>query len=247
MKTLPWSLLDRVSRSFGLSLRLLPGRVREPIALAYLLARLSDTEADGARTPSEHELLSHRAGIEALLGGAPDADLIRAVWATIQEGQRFDLGRFANGTNTPLSASERDRYTYLVAGCVGEFWTDVCARHLPRFSRMPVGQLRQLGCRFGKALQLVNILRDRRADAANGRIYVAEEDVPATLAAARDHLTAATSYCQSLRPGRLRAACNLPRLLAAETLDLIAVSPDTPGLKVPRSRLWQLFVQAWLV
>ena len=32
------------------------------------------------------------------------------------------------------TAAELDEYTYLVAGCVGEFWTRVCAAHLPRYS-----------------------------------------------------------------------------------------------------------------
>lgn len=44
-------LLTRVSRSFGLSLRLLPPEVRPVISLAYLLARTSDTLADAARVP----------------------------------------------------------------------------------------------------------------------------------------------------------------------------------------------------
>ena len=41
-------LLTSVSRSFGLSLRLLPPEVRPVISLAYLLARTSDTLADAA-------------------------------------------------------------------------------------------------------------------------------------------------------------------------------------------------------
>ena len=41
-------LLASVSRSFYLSIRLLPRRLRAPIGLAYLLARASDTIADSA-------------------------------------------------------------------------------------------------------------------------------------------------------------------------------------------------------
>lgn len=41
-------LLKAVSRSFYLSLRLLPGPMREPLSLGYLLARASDTLADTA-------------------------------------------------------------------------------------------------------------------------------------------------------------------------------------------------------
>ncbi|MGZ5554019.1 MAG: squalene/phytoene synthase family protein, partial [Chthoniobacterales bacterium] len=39
-------ILRAVSRSFYLSIRLLPAKLRDPIALAYLLARATDTIAD---------------------------------------------------------------------------------------------------------------------------------------------------------------------------------------------------------
>src|ERR1043166_1458944 len=42
-------LLRSVSRSFYLSIRILPARLREPVALAYLLARSADTVADTAQ------------------------------------------------------------------------------------------------------------------------------------------------------------------------------------------------------
>ena len=43
------ALLRSVSRSFYLSIRFLPAQLREPIALAYLLARTTDTVADAAQ------------------------------------------------------------------------------------------------------------------------------------------------------------------------------------------------------
>ena len=47
-------LLASVSRSFGLSLRLLPAHVRPVISLAYLLARISDTLADASNVTITH-------------------------------------------------------------------------------------------------------------------------------------------------------------------------------------------------
>ncbi|MFL6500374.1 MAG: squalene/phytoene synthase family protein [Candidatus Udaeobacter sp.] len=44
-------ILRSVSRSFYLSIRFLPAQLREPIALAYLLARTTDTVADTAQIP----------------------------------------------------------------------------------------------------------------------------------------------------------------------------------------------------
>ena len=49
-------LLSRVSRSFYLTLRALPSVLREPISLAYLLARASDTIADTELVPSRRRL-----------------------------------------------------------------------------------------------------------------------------------------------------------------------------------------------
>ena len=46
------ALLRGVSRSFYLSIRLLPEPLREPVSAAYLLARATDTVADTARMPA---------------------------------------------------------------------------------------------------------------------------------------------------------------------------------------------------
>ena len=43
------ALLRGVSRSFYVSIRLLPAQLRQPVSVAYLLARATDTVADSAR------------------------------------------------------------------------------------------------------------------------------------------------------------------------------------------------------
>src|SRR5947209_5395214 len=45
------SILASVSRSFYLSIRLLPKKLRDPVSLGYLLARASDTIADTTEVP----------------------------------------------------------------------------------------------------------------------------------------------------------------------------------------------------
>ncbi len=240
-----WLLLKRVSRSFYLTLRLLPAPVREPISLAYLLARLSDTEADGAVTEAENELLARRSELEGWLALSPDHVEIANVWNTIREGQRFDGERFGGDHAPPLSPEELDRYTYLVAGCVGEFWTDICAKKLPGFSRRPVEEMEVLGVRFGQGLQLVNILRDRRADAALGRVYVTEAQFAGSLSLAREHLRSAEIYLRALTLRRLRAACALPFLMGRETLDLMEKFPDAAGVKISRKRVWILLLRGF--
>jgi farnesyl-diphosphate farnesyltransferase len=51
VSTLRRTILSRVSRSFYLSIRLLPKKLRDPVSLGYLLARASDTIADTAEIP----------------------------------------------------------------------------------------------------------------------------------------------------------------------------------------------------
>src|SRR5437667_9797977 len=53
ISTLRASILARVSRSFYLSIRLLPKKLRDPVSLGYLLARASDTIADTTELPIE--------------------------------------------------------------------------------------------------------------------------------------------------------------------------------------------------
>ena len=47
------ALLRGVPRSFYLSIRLLPAPLRRPVAVAYLLARATDTVADTATLPAD--------------------------------------------------------------------------------------------------------------------------------------------------------------------------------------------------
>ena len=62
-----------------------------------------------------------------------------------------------------------------MAGCVGEFWTKICRAHLFPQARLDDAQLLADGIRFGKGLQLVNILRDLPADLHKGRCYLPSE------------------------------------------------------------------------
>jgi farnesyl-diphosphate farnesyltransferase len=243
--SIDWPLLKRVSRSFYLTLRLLPTEVRESIALAYLLARLSDTLVDGATNDAERQLLARRPEVEAWLSSSPDRLEIESVWSTIRQGQRFDHERFAINSS-PLGPDELDRYTYLVAGCVGEFWTLLCDKKLPGFASLEFSELLDLGIRFGKGLQLVNVLRDRHSDAKMGRIYVPPERFAAILAEARAHLEAARRYVDALQIYRLRVACILPLYLGDATLDLVERYPSDERVKVHRSRVWLQLLRALL-
>jgi farnesyl-diphosphate farnesyltransferase len=286
-------LLRSVSRSFYLTIRILPARLRAPIGLAYLLARASDTIADSADIPPaerrryltqfntliqkggrdgladiQKNIRSGHAGENVLISELArclgwleslvefDRAQIRAVLAKIIHGQDLDLERFADTSRTIAlrTDEELEEYTYDVAGCVGEFWTEVCTHHLPRYSDLPTDRLRILGVEYGKALQLLNILRDLPADFASGRCYLPANESTAALwsrepAAARetylrwvrraaDLMESGRQYIRSLKPARLRAGCYLPWELGRQTLALLAVRlplETKERVKVPRS------------
>ncbi|HAV65604.1 MAG TPA: farnesyl-diphosphate farnesyltransferase [Verrucomicrobiales bacterium] len=61
-------LLKRVSRSFYLTLRILPAEIRPQIGLAYLLARATDTIADTEIIPWEERLITLRMLRDRILG-----------------------------------------------------------------------------------------------------------------------------------------------------------------------------------
>jgi farnesyl-diphosphate farnesyltransferase len=264
-------LLRSVSRSFYLSLRLLPVSVRPTLALAYLLARASDSITDAASASvtlrsrllegfpdgwardearhlgllpaGEKELLESLPELLQQLESSPDREEILEVWKIILGGQIFDLQRFGPGVSA-LTLDEAARYTGLVAGCVGEFWTKICFKHVPGYSREPLEAMCVLGFEFGCGLQWVNILRDRHADAAAGRVYVAEENYPEAMRAARAGLDAGTRYASFVRPRRLRAACRLPLEIGIRTLDLVDANPAAPRLKVGRGFVWLSLARA---
>src|SRR6266508_2145739 len=113
--------------------------------------------------------------------GRADRDDIRAVLEKITNGQTLDLHRFNNPAEIRAlkTAADLDEYTYLVAGCVGEFWTRLCFRHLRDFASWIQDEMLALGRRYGMGLQLINVLRDAGTDLRAGRCYFPEDELGA--------------------------------------------------------------------
>jgi farnesyl-diphosphate farnesyltransferase len=200
--------------------------------------------------PAERVLLEKAEDSLALLQKLSPADLklVRDVLTTIMGGQELDLRRFAGASAEEIvaleTASALDDYTYRVAGCVGEFWTKICRAHLFPQARLDDGQLLNDGVRFGKGLQLVNILRDLPADLHKGRCYLPVEKLEAAkllpetvlspanearflplfhehLDKAESHLAAGWNYTDMLPFGqfRVRLACAWPILIGWRTIE----------------------------
>ncbi len=281
---LPLELLKETSRSFYLTLRVLPGKIRPQIGLAYLLARTTDTIADTKIVPVEQRLGALESLRERILGTRretlnfgglarhqgsdaerillerceetlallertepADKSRIQEALGTITSGQELDLKRFAGASAEKVMAlqtnEELDDYTYRVAGCVGEFWTKMCRAHLFPGAALDEKALLADGVRFGKGLQLVNILRDLPADLRQGRCYVPARELSAAGLAPKDllelrneerfrglygryleqaegHLAAGWAYTNALPKGcaRVRLACAWPILIGMKTL-----------------------------
>jgi farnesyl-diphosphate farnesyltransferase len=299
-KELQTAVLRSVSRSFYLSIRFLPPQLREPIALAYLLARTTDTVADTAgisrsvrietlnllsntiqgiasrdvvaevipsfvslqENASERQLLESLPDCLACLEGMEHADRndIRVVLKKITRGQMLDVQRFDNPREIRAlgTAADLDEYTYLVAGCVGEFWTVLCFRYVRSFSSRTEDEMLALGKRYGMALQLINVLRDAGSDLRAGRCYFPEYELSAAhltpsqilseperfqpiyqdwLGKANASLGSGMEYSRAIKNRRVRVATVLPALIGARTLALLeATGPAAVHrtVKVPR-------------
>ena len=291
-------LLKAVSRSFYLSIRIMPAKLRPAIGVAYMLARTSETIADTESAPPQVRLRRLAEFERIIKGGAtpqaitniqrdirPDHPGERTLidtmpqvlesfqsldgweWKEIADlmtsiirGQSMDLETFQqSGLITALpDANMLEDYIYLVAGCVGEWWTRLCLNRIPQYSKIDDGELTELGNNFGKGLQLVNILRDIPADLAAGRCYLPDSELrnvgtsaealassPAEaepvfdvwLHRARELLDSGRQYILSIRSRRTRMACYIPWRLGVETLDLLEQNPPlSSGKKAKVSR-----------
>ena len=297
-KELGNELLASVSRSFFLSLRFLPPKMREPMSLAYLLARISDTIADTEALPKEERLIFLSEIGSSIEGSGPISDFtdmtfgdgltdgeslllrkshlclawletiegvnlasIQKVMRSIIKGQSDDLNRFSSDHLESLSSEEElEDYTYDVAGSVGVFWTEVGFNSYGnKFSDQEIKTMIKLGSDYGKALQLLNILRDFPKDFDNGRCYfpgqfndsidhkVWEEVSEIWISRCRSLMGSAATYVNSLRLPRIRFSTGLPAMIGAQTLTLIERSKWDDlksGLKIKRSNVKSLLFRA---
>jgi farnesyl-diphosphate farnesyltransferase len=233
-------LLEKTSRTFALTIPLLPEPTRTEISVAYLLFRIIDTFEDAVHWTPEHriEALGQFAG---LLDGPPEAaawmvqacareppvdhagyrELLAKMPAVLRAFQglqpgarapiRKHLARSAEGMSGFVSRAagpkglelqtldELRDYCYAVAGIVGEMLTELFLLGRPALA--PIAEdLRNRAAQFGEGLQLVNILKDARPDAAEGRIFLPRTTSPReVIALAENDLAAAGDYTEMLR------------------------------------------------
>lgn len=185
-------------------------------------------------------------------------------------GQILDLERFGpakeGGVLSALNDnSELDDYTFRVAGCVGVFWTKMSLAHLITLPSEKETVFFEKGTRFGKALQMINILRDIPEDLRFGRCYIPEQELakhdlkPEDLFDSKniekfrplydeyldltnEHLDAAIEYIKMLPETqfRLKASCMLPVLVGQRTVTLLRdgnILDSSDRIKVTRDEM----------
>lgn len=192
---------------------------------------------------------------------------------TLTQGMEMDLSTFSGTSVVDLTAlktlDDLDRYTYYVAGCVGEFWTSLMCAHRKALTNWDIQQMSEVGVRFGKGLQLTNIVKDIAFDLQKGRCYIPEMMLAEAALKPQDlldqnnlsrfrpvlsklvrmaveHLDQGWLYTMAIPryETRLRLACMWPILSAGESLKLVMSSPEllNPAVKVkiPRSKVYQI-------
>lgn len=195
-----------------------------------------------------------------------DRYLIGEVMTTITSGQELDVARFGDACEDRIVALENDEelddYMHRVAGCVGEFWTRMCRAHLFPNATLDDAMLLAHSVRFGKGLQLINILRDLADDLRRGRCYIPkarleERDLsPHALLnpnrmgdfrplselyerKADNFLADGWSYVRALprSQARVRLACMWPLVIGRRTLELLRTGNILdPGYRIKVSR-----------
>lgn len=212
--------------SFYWAMRVLPATRRDAMFAIYAFCREVDDIADGdAPTDEKRRMLDEwRAAVDRVYDAAPTTPTARALQVAVR---RFDLRRrdfmaiidgMAMDVGEPIvapSLDELESYCRRVAGAVGLLSIRAFGATQHRAEEFALA--------LGSALQLTNILRDLKADAAVGRLYLPDELLRASGIETRDP-------AQVLDHPALPDVCGKVAAMAAERYDqAVDALADCPG------------------
>ncbi|MET7619298.1 presqualene diphosphate synthase HpnD [Streptomyces sp. NPDC005408] len=176
------------ARNFAYGIRLLPTDKRQAMSALYAFSRRVDDIGDGALAPEAklNRLEGTREVLERIRLGTVDEDDTDPVAVALTDAARrfplplAGLDELIDGVLMDVSGQTYETwddlkvYCRCVAGAIGRlslgvFGTQPGARGVERAA--------EYADTLGLALQLTNILRDVREDAANGRTYLPADDL----------------------------------------------------------------------
>ena len=170
------AITRKSASNLALAFVLLPKSKRDGMSALYAFCRKVDDVADDETAPvgqRREQLAAWRADVRRACGGeAPEFAVNRELRPVIQRHQLpFELfDELIKGVEMDLDIKRYDNYEqlelycYRVASVVGLLSIEIFGYQNAR--------CRDYAVFLGKALQLTNILRDVRADADRGRIYL---------------------------------------------------------------------------
>jgi phytoene synthase len=171
------AITQRSASNLALAFVLLPKAKRDGMSALYAFCREVDDVADDESEPVDqrrHDLAAWREDVRlACLGGSPRFAVNQELQPVIQQhpGMTFALfDDLIRGVEMDLDIkryenySDLEQYCYRVASVVGLLSIEIFGYRNPATPDYAI--------HLGKALQLTNIVRDVRADAERGRIYL---------------------------------------------------------------------------
>jgi 15-cis-phytoene synthase len=190
----PWHLRERASHlrhdlaktvqsNFFYSFLFLPKAKRDAIIDVYGFCRAVDdivddiVEQNGTVEDARAGLNEWRAELDALYAGQPTKPIalrLQRVLAQFPMPQEY-FEEMINGCEMDLhrhryeTFDELYEYCYRVASITGLMCIEIFTYRSP--------QTKDYAINLGQALQLTNILRDLKEDAARGRVYLPQEDL----------------------------------------------------------------------
>jgi 15-cis-phytoene synthase len=186
MASRPKHFTDSRTTNFYYAFLFLPAEKRQAIEAVYHFARRSDDAADSQRDPEAgareveryRELLDrcyaaeaeslHDPALEALHAAIRRFKIPRQPFEDLLLGLEMDL-QMDTGAIQYRTFEELEVYCYRVASTIGLITIEIFGYRN--------SQTREYAVQLGKALQMVNILRDIQTDARRGRVYLPTEDL----------------------------------------------------------------------
>ncbi|MGH9401117.1 MAG: phytoene/squalene synthase family protein [Terriglobia bacterium] len=190
MPLTPKHFTDSRTTNFYYSFLFLPQEKRRAIEAVYHFARHGDDAADDQRDPqtAAREIGKYRAlldqffdkeqngqprempspALQALAEAIHQFHIPRQPFDDLLLGLEMDL-RMDHTASLYKTFDELELYCYRVASAIGLIAIEIFGYHNP--------QTREYAVNLGKALQMVNILRDVESDAKRGRVYFPQEDL----------------------------------------------------------------------